>query len=158
MGGIAAVSLLFARQNSKVAPGRTQSRINSGQTPRVDRLTDTDPARTLKSDVVSELEAISRAAKWDWACATGRAVISLQHDGVVIVPLPRDHGNEEELRRDLRRVSSAALGYDQPVEIKPMTDGADPNPVRDKLAPAWATNLGACVAGRVGPQEGIARA
>ena len=35
-----------------------------------------------------------------------------QHDGVVIVPLPRDHGNEEELRRDLQRVSSAALGYD----------------------------------------------
>ena len=27
----------------------------------------TDPARMLKSDVVSELEAISRAAKWDWA-------------------------------------------------------------------------------------------
>ena len=24
------------------------------------------------------------------------------------------------------------LGYDQPVEIKPMTDGADPNPVRGK--------------------------
>ena len=34
----------------------------------------TEPARTLKSDVVSELEAISRGAKWDWACATGRAV------------------------------------------------------------------------------------
>ena len=116
----------------------------------------TDPARTLKSDVVSELEAVSRTAKWNWACATGRAVISLQHDGVVIVPLPRDHGNEEELRRDLRRVSSAALGYDQPVEIKPMTDGTDPNPVRGKLAPAWATNLGACVAGRVGPQEAVA--
>ena len=74
----------------------------------------------------------------------------------MIVPLPRDHGNEEELRRDLQRVSSAALGYDQPVEIKPMTDGADPNPVRGKLAPAWATNLGACVAGRVGPQEAVA--
>ena len=66
----------------------------------------TDPARTLKSDVVSELEAISRAAKWDWACSTGRAVISLQHDGVVIVPLPRDHGNEEELRRDRCRESA----------------------------------------------------
>ena len=116
----------------------------------------TDPARTLKSDVVSELEAVSRTAKWNWACATGRAVINLQHDGVVIVPLPRDHGNEEELRRDLQRVSSAALGYDQPVEIKPMTDGADPNPVRGKLAPAWATNLGARVAGRVGPQEAVA--
>ena len=85
---------------------------------RGDRLTRL--VRCLKSDVVSELEAVSRAAKWDWACATGRAVISLQHDGVVIVPLPRDHGNEEELRRDLQRVSSAALGYDQPVEIKPI--------------------------------------
>ena len=41
----------------------------------------TDPARTLKSDVVSELEAISRGAKWDWACATGRAVISLHMMG-----------------------------------------------------------------------------
>ena len=29
-----------------------------------------------------------------------------------------------------------------------MTDGADPNPVRGKLAPAWATNLGASVADR----------
>ncbi|EOD04482.1 hypothetical protein EMIHUDRAFT_220921 [Emiliania huxleyi CCMP1516] len=38
-----------------------------------------------------------------------------------------------------------------------MTDGVDPNPVRGKLAPAWATNLGACVAGRVGPQEAVAR-
>ena len=27
----------------------------------------------------------------------------------MIVPLPRDHGNEEELRSDLQRVSSAAL-------------------------------------------------
>ena len=103
----------------------------------------TDPARTLKSDVVSELEAVSRTAKWNWACATGRAVISLQHDGVVIVPLPRDHGNEEELRSDLQRVSSAALGYDQPVEIKPMAEGDDPSPVRERLDSAWVTNLGA---------------
>ena len=74
----------------------------------------------------------------------------------MIVPLPRDHGNEEELRSDLQRVSSAALGYDQPVEIKPMAEGDDPNPVRERLDSAWVTNLGAHVAGCVGPQGAMA--
>ena len=37
-----------------------------------------------------------------------------------------------------------------------MAEGDDPSPVRGKLAPAWATNLGARVAGRVGPQGAVA--
>jgi len=57
---------------------------------------------------------------------------------------------------DLQRVSSAALGYDQPVEIKPMAEGDDPSPVRERLDSAWVTNLGAHVAGCVGPQGAVA--
>lgn len=53
-------------------------------------------------------------------------------------------------------VSSVALGYDQPVEIKPMTEGDDSSPVREKLGPAWVTNLGAHVIDCVGPWGAVA--
>ena len=48
----------------------------------------TEPARTLKSDVLAEYEARSREAKLQWAGSGGHDVLSLQHDGVVIALCP----------------------------------------------------------------------
>ena len=48
----------------------------------------TEPARTLKSDILAEWEAISRTAKVHWAEAGGHDWLSLQHDGVVIALRP----------------------------------------------------------------------
>ena len=77
------------------------------------------PERTLKSHLQMAYEAISRDAKLWWFRATGAGeVISLQHDGVVASLHPaRDVAS---VARALTRVSSRALGYDQPVEHKPM--------------------------------------
>ena len=79
---------------------------------------ETDPSRTLKSDILAEFEAISRTAKLSWADNEGHDWISLQHDGVVIALRPDVSKSQASL--SLTSVSSAALGYLQPVELKIM--------------------------------------
>lgn len=86
------------------------------------------PERTLKSDLCAEYEAASRAAKVWWARTRGHAPLSLQHDGVVIAL--REGVGAEEARGELQVVSSRALGYEQPVSMKPMpTDAPGPAPL-----------------------------
>ena len=86
----------------------------------------TDPARTLKSDVLAEREAVSRDAKLRWAHAGGHDVLSLQHDGVVIALRPGL--TAADAVRELCQACSAALGYDQPVETKEMEVPGDTRP------------------------------
>ena len=86
----------------------------------------TAPARTLKSDVLAEYEARSREAKLLWAAAGGHDVLSLQHDGIVIALRPGLAASAAE--RELCLACSAALGYEQPVEAKPMEVADDPGP------------------------------
>ena len=47
-----------------------------------------EPARTLKSDVLCEWEAIAREAMLRWAVREAHNVLSLQHDGVVFALRP----------------------------------------------------------------------
>jgi hypothetical protein len=76
------------------------------------------PARTLKSYVLQEMEAFSREAKMKYCKHSGHAVINIQHDGLVV----RTHTGTEvaNLRDELSRVCSRALGYRQPIECKEM--------------------------------------
>ena len=88
---------------------------------------ETEPPRTLKSDILAEHEAISRTAKVLWAINGGHDWLSLQHDGVVIAL--RDGTSKSQASSSLSHVSSASLGYFQPVEPKPMeTDSPLPTP------------------------------
>ena len=76
------------------------------------------PERTLGSYVWQEAEGISREAKLAWCRRGGHVAHNLQHDGVIIeLRAGVCHGDAV---RDLRRVCSHALGFDQPVEVKPM--------------------------------------
>ena len=99
----------------------------------------------------------------DQAVAVGAIEAQEQGPGTDAHMLPGQHmhaaTNHAQSRAtawDKFQSEKSEAGYKATRLIKPMTDGADPNPVRGKLAPAWATNLGACVAGRVGPQEAVA--
>mmetsp|Transcript_81484 Transcript_81484/g.162094 ORF Transcript_81484/g.162094 Transcript_81484/m.162094 type:complete len:116 (-) Transcript_81484:423-770(-) len=75
--------------------------------------------RTAKSYFLQEAEGLSRWAKVQWAKLRGDAhVTNLQHDGVVI-GLPGD-ADPAEAAATLSVASSAVLGYDQPVEEKPI--------------------------------------
>ena len=80
----------------------------------------TEPERTLKSDVLAEWEAISRTAKVRWADENGHDWLNLQHDGVIIA-LHTSFPKEQAIS-ELQTVCQRALGYEQPVGIKPMTD------------------------------------
>ena len=75
--------------------------------------------RTLKSDMLSEFEWISRTTKRWWADTFGHVWQSLQHDGVAMAL--RGDVTVQEALRQLRVVCSHALGYDQPVEQKEMS-------------------------------------
>ena len=80
--------------------------------------------RTAKSCFLQEAEGLSRRAKVAWAARRGDlAVTNLQHDGVVLV-LP-DGMDPAEAEAALAEASSRVLGYEQPVEEKPMGDGGD---------------------------------
>ena len=103
------------------------------------------PERTLKSFVLQELEGRSRNAKIRWAEEHGHEWFSLQHDGVAMGLAGITTG---QAKTALTAVCSAALGYEQRVEVKPMPirpgtskmewDGrrARITPVRVKLSPS----------------------
>ena len=74
-------------------------------------------ARTVKSFCFQEAESISRTAKMRWCQRNGHAVLSLQHDGIVVAV--RDGTSPELLREQLQEASEQALGYAQPCSIKP---------------------------------------
>ena len=74
------------------------------------------PERTLKSYVLQEAEAISRCEKLRWAEAAGRLPVNLQHDGLLVQLWSGD--DRVEVARSLERLSTAVLGYDQPVAHK----------------------------------------
>ena len=74
------------------------------------------PERTLSSYVWQEAEGISREAKLDWCWRGGHVAHNLQHDGVIIAL--RGDACRDDAVRELRRVCSHALGFDQPVEVK----------------------------------------
>ena len=83
------------------------------------------PDRTLKSYVLQEAEAVSRAVKIAWAERVGARWISLQHDGVVIAL--RANMTHEWACGELARECEAALGYRQPVAMKEMLVGVAPD-------------------------------
>ena len=82
--------------------------------------------KSLKSFVLSEAESISRDAKVEWCAQNGHACCSLQHDGIVVAL--KEGTDVGEVKRQLKAVSSAALGYEQPCEVKPheLPEGVDP--------------------------------
>jgi hypothetical protein len=84
--------------------------------------------RTCKSFCFSEAESFSREAKAEWCSANGHACTNLQHDGVIIAL--RDGTDRDEAVRQLRCASEAALGYEQPCEIK------TPEPPDGTIVPA----------------------
>ena len=77
----------------------------------------THPERTVKSFCFSEAESISREAKAEWCRRNGHAVLSLQHDGLVVALAA---GTDPLVACGQMRVASeSALGYEQPAVIKP---------------------------------------
>ena len=104
------------------------------------------PERTTKSFVLSEAESISRDAKVEW-CARqpGAVAVSLQHDGVVIALAEgMDIG---AVTTQLERISSEALGYEQPCTSKAfdLPDGADAPPRTDIASlDVWRPPLAWC--------------
>ena len=76
------------------------------------------PKVTTKNFVLQELEAISRDEKYNEAIRLGLIPLSLQHDGVVIGKTNR--WDENSLKQILQSKSSAALGYNQPLDVKKM--------------------------------------
>ena len=77
------------------------------------------PALTAKSYVFQEAEGFSREAKLDWArLRGGHTVTNLQHDGVVAELVAGV--DVSAVARELTAVCTAALGYEQRVEEKPM--------------------------------------
>ena len=77
-----------------------------------------EPERTLCSYVWQEAEGISRAAKLAWCRAGGHTPHNLQHDGVII-ELGRGVAPADAVA-SLQDACSHALGFVQPVEVKPM--------------------------------------
>eukprot|EP00966_Prymnesium_polylepis_P102706 2379180-Prymnesium_polylepis.1 len=53
-----------------------------------DRAAKKDPQRRVKSYLLQEAEAVSRAAKMAWCQAKRLRVVNLQHDGIVVYALP----------------------------------------------------------------------
>jgi hypothetical protein len=87
------------------------------------------PELTAKSYFLAEAEALSRLAKVDWARKRGDLeVTSLQHDGIIVMLPTGEHAGADDervthLQRSLSAACTAALGYRQPVEVKPFDDG-----------------------------------
>ena len=108
----------FAR--ARVA-GRPYSRLSPKEKRKLEAV-----ELTAKSYFLAEAKGLSRLAKMDWARKRGDLPItSLQHDGVIIVlPAAPDASAAEaaatEVEAALSRACTDALGYDQPVEVKPM--------------------------------------
>ena len=87
-------------------------------------------ALTAKSYFLQEAEGLSRRAKVAWAARRGDLqVTNLQHDGV-IVDLP-DGASVAAATASLREACSAVLGYDQPVEEKPIGEGVSDSDASD---------------------------
>ena len=86
------------------------------------------PELTAKSYFLAEAEALSRLAKVDWARKRGDLeVTSLQHDGIIVMLPAGEHADADDARashleRSLSAACTAALGYRQPVEVKPFDD------------------------------------
>ena len=76
------------------------------------------PERTLKSFILQDLESVSRDAKVEWCAQHGHAVLSAQHDGIVVSL--RAGTTAEEARRAMQEASGTALGYAQPTTTKSM--------------------------------------
>ena len=72
--------------------------------------------RTVKSFCFQEAESISRDAKAAWCRANGHAVLSLQHDGIVIAMA--DGTDLSTACEMMRRASEHELGYEQQCEVK----------------------------------------
>ena len=85
------------------------------------------PLSTLKSYILQEAEGISRDAKRRWCTAHGHRCYSLQHDGVVIGL--RASVSPSAAAQDLQCWTEAALGYPQPVTVKPMSPAGQLSPV-----------------------------
>ena len=86
------------------------------------------PELTAKSYFLAEAEGLSRLAKVDWARKRGDLeVTSLQHDGIIVMLPAGEHADADDARashleRSLSAACTAALGYRQPVEVKPFDD------------------------------------
>ena len=105
-------------------------------------------SRTVKSFAFQEAESISRRAKVCWAARNGHAVLSLQHDGIVVaVKRGSDAGDVAE---QMAGASEEALGYRQPCELK------DQEPPSGVARPQLATRdeVGRVVPG-LGEMEGL---
>ena len=75
------------------------------------------PERTLKSFAFQEAESISREAKVTWCQCNGQAVISLQHDGIVVALA--EGSDPSTVALQLQTASEEALGYEMPCTVKP---------------------------------------
>ena len=76
---------------------------------------------TAKSYFLQEAEGLSRMAKVAWARRRGDlSITNLQHDGIVVVC---EEVNPADVCAALTAACETVLGYDQPVEEKPL--GAD---------------------------------
>ena len=74
------------------------------------------PERTVKSYAFQEAESTSRTAKVAWCKRQGHAVLSLQHDGVMVA---FTSGTDPHTAAgQMSAASSAAVGYEQPSEVK----------------------------------------
>ena len=81
-----------------------------------DRAAKKDPRRRVKSYLLQEAEAVSRAAKMAWCQARRLRVVNLQHDGIVVYGLPA--GEEDATAAELSAAASAACGYAVVVEAE----------------------------------------
>ena len=76
-------------------------------------------SRTAKSYFLQEAEGLSRQAKVAWAMRRGDVrVANLQHDGVVVAL--HDGVDAAAVVAGMAAASSLVLGYEQPVEEKPL--------------------------------------
>ena len=114
------VSFVRAFARARVA-GRPYSSLSPKEKRKLDAV-----ELAAKSYFLAEAEGLSRLAKVDWARKRGDLpVTSLQHDGVIIVLPAAAPGSDADaalaqVEAALSRVCTDALGYDQPVEVKPM--------------------------------------
>ena len=101
-------------------------------------------ALTAKSYFLQEAEGLSRQAKVAWAARRGDVrVTNLQHDGIVV--LLHDGMRAAHVLAGMSEASSAVLGYDQPVEEKPLgedVDDSEPGSSDDEAADADAEAAG----------------
>ena len=68
-------------------------------------------ALRMKSYLLQEAEAVSRAAKIEWCDAHGVQVVSLQHDGGMVASLPEGH-TADEVAELMSAAASSHAGYE----------------------------------------------